>query len=442
MVGLSETDPDIVEGPYFLSWCALPLYGSIVSCLLWLANLVRKELGSYSSRPGDANQFPSTGKDEDVLAEEARVEAMVRGCSEGASMDATHVQGLLHTYRTRVGLNWVETNAVRGVSFGVRGGECFGLLGPNGAGKTTTLAVLTGLVRPPSAGVVNILGYNIAVAAEMSKACLKLGVCPQEDPLWETVTGREHLLFYGKLKGVPAATLTAKVSAILYRLGFENADADKPAGQYSGGMKRKLSLAIALIAQPPLLFLDEPSAAVDAAAKRHLWKVIKMRSASQSVVLTTHSMEEAEALCDRIAIQVKGQLRCLGPPHHIKRKYGSGYQLEVFCHVEAGTGGEPGQSQCERFVGFVQERLSPEVRLLEHHAGRYLFQLPPIRSGPGSLTLGMVFTELQRNRECLGIIDYSLAQASLEQVFIRFAREQEQVEEAPALPQPPQEMPV
>merc|ERR1712150_67613 len=97
----------------------------------------------------------------------------------------------------------------------------------------------------------------------------------------------------------------------------------------SGGMKRKLSVAIALIGDSSILFLDEPSAAVDAGAKRHLWKVIKLRAPSQTVVITTHSMEEAEALSDRIAIQVKGQLRCLGTPLHIKSRYGSGYHLEL-----------------------------------------------------------------------------------------------------------------
>merc|ERR1712061_194908 len=104
----------------------------------------------------------------------------------------------------------------------------------------------------------------------------------------------------------------------------------KPAGKYSDGMKRKLSVGIALIGHSPILFLDEPSAAVDAGAKRHLWQVIRRRGPDQTVVLTTHSMEEAEALCDRIAIQVGGQLRCLGTPVDIKRKYGSGYQLEIF----------------------------------------------------------------------------------------------------------------
>merc|ERR1711920_110480 len=272
----------------------------------------------------------------------------------------------------------------------------------------------------------------------MAEAFSQLGVCPQEDPLWEGITGRDHLRFYGRMKGVPASQLDAKISAMFYRLGFSKDDLTKLAGQYSGGMKRKLSLAIALIAQPPLLFLDEPSAAVDAAAKRHLWKIIKMREPSQSVVLTTHSMEEAEALCERIAIQVKGQLRCLGSPHHIKQKYGSGYQLEVQCPERAGPCGQ--QSNQEQLTAFIHDRLSRDAQLLECHAGRYLFQLPPMR--PGALTLGQVFEELQASKERLGITDYSLSQPSLEQVFIRFAREQDQAESSPQMPESSQAQPL
>merc|ERR1712139_719871 len=116
---------------------------------------------------------------------------------------------------------------------------------------------------------------------------------------------------------------------LLMAMGFSDFDANKPTEGYSGGMKRKLSLSIALIGSPPTLLLDEPSAAVDAAAKRHLWHVIKQRGADQTVILTTHSMEEAEALSDRLAIQVKGRLRCVGSPDHIKNTHGAGYQLEV-----------------------------------------------------------------------------------------------------------------
>lgn len=320
---------------------------------------------------------------------------------------------------------------MRGISLGIQQGECFGLLGPNGAGKTTTLAVLTGEVKPPSHGKVHVRGHDITTAEGLTQAYTELGFCPQVDPLWETITGREHLLFYGRIKGVPEASLGSIADALLLRLGLDRSDAMKASSTYSGGMKRKLSLAIALIGRSPLLFLDEPSAAVDAGAKRHLWKVIQSRGKEQTVVLTTHSMEEAEALCSRIAVQVCGQLRCLGTPMWIKGKYGSGYQLELFCDGARGnrsslalaSGRRSVEEQCERLTRFVQSHLSERAELLEHASGRFLFQLP--RAGEGSFSLGKTFMEVEKNREEQGICDYELKQPSLEQVFIRFAREQE-----------------
>jgi len=331
---------------------------------------------------------------------------------------------LSHTYRTKVHRTWKETHAVRGISLGIKAGECFGLLGPNGAGKTTTLSVLTGEVRPPTAGRLFVCGQDIVSPVGLAAAYKLLGLCPQVDPLWESVTGRAHLMFYGRIKGVPEASLESTVDALLFRLGLDGADT-KVTGQYSGGMKRKLSLGIALIGYSSLLFLDEPSAAVDAGAKRHLWKVIKMRSRGQTVVLTTHSMEEAEALCDRIAIQVMGQLRCLGSPLHIKHRYGSGYQLELFWKPASGRFTAVA-GPADPIVDFVRSKLTPEAQLLEQHAGRYLFQLPLMG---GFLTLGRIFSEVQSNMEAVGITDYSLTQPSLEQVFIRFAREQERERE-------------
>lgn len=353
--------------------------------------------------------------------------------------DAAKYQSLHHVYWTKVQRKWVETHAVRGISLGIRHGECFGLLGPNGAGKTTTLAVLTGEVRPPTAGQVQILGNDVTTSHGLEEAYQVLGVCPQIDPLWEFLSGREHLLFFGRVKGVPEDELDARVNNLLYRLGLDGQDADRKAVEYSGGMKRKLSLAIALIGRSPLLFLDEPSAAVDAGAKRHLWKVIRMRSRDQTVVLTTHSMEEAEALCNRIAIQVRGQLRCLGTPLHIKGKYGSGYQLELFCDPPADEFSHDfWAAKATELRRFVTRRLSPKGSLLEHHAGRFLFQLPPLTEATASsaepqmrLTLGNIFIEVQKNMAELGLSDYSITQPSLEQVFVRFAREQEEdLEEA------------
>ncbi|CAK9028623.1 ABC transporter A family member 12 (ABC transporter ABCA.12) (AtABCA12) (Putative ABC2 homolog 16) [Durusdinium trenchii] len=221
---------------------------------------------------------------------------------------------------------------------------------------------LTGEVRPPTAGQVQVLGHDITTVEGMEEAYRNLGVCPQVDPLWEHLTGKEHLMFFGRIKGVPEADLSRTVDALLYRLGLDGADANRKTTEYSGGMKRKLSLAIALIGRSPVLFLDEPSAAVDAGAKRHLWKVIQRRGREQTVVVTTHSMEEAEALCDRIAIQdrvgARGEKRScqepIGGPHGcigigagashsfarmapLRAKYGSGYQLELFSNDRRGA---------------------------------------------------------------------------------------------------------
>jgi len=249
-----------------------------------------------------------------------------------------------------------------------------------------------------------------------------LGHCPQEDPVWAMASGRDHLLFYGRIKGVPEAQLNDKVNTLLTRLGFEDADKDKIVKTYSGGMRRKLSVGIALIGQSKLLFLDEPSCAVDAAAKRHLWKVLRRRAPNQTVVMTTHSMEEAEAICDRIAIQVKGQLRCLGTPTHIKAKYGSGYQFEI---------DSPARTE-EEMTAFLHREISPDASLIEHHSDRFLYQLPAI--GNGGLSLGTVFSKMQANKDTMNIIDYSISRPSLEQVFLRMAKDQ--LEDATAEEQP------
>eukprot|EP00747_Dinoflagellata_sp_TGD_P004853 gnl/TRDRNA2_/TRDRNA2_112198_c3_seq1.p1 gnl/TRDRNA2_/TRDRNA2_112198_c3~~gnl/TRDRNA2_/TRDRNA2_112198_c3_seq1.p1 ORF type:complete len:507 (+),score=110.23 gnl/TRDRNA2_/TRDRNA2_112198_c3_seq1:111-1523(+) len=425
---MAHEDPENSVLDYFFSWSSLPLWGSIMSFSIFGFLLFHCEKNGDSPKAGPPASVDQRFKDDDVLAEEARTSQ-----NEGESPsdnEAVCLQGLSHTYLTSNGFfrKPVETQAVRGISLGIRKGECFGLLGPNGAGKTTTLAVLTGELRPPSAGKVSIFGHDLRTPQGVMEAFKVLGFCPQQDPLWEFVSGRQHLEFYGRVKGVPEHELKATVDSLLFRLGLDGPDGDKLAGQYSGGMKRKLSVGISLIGHSPLLFLDEPSAAVDAGAKRHLWQVIKMRGPDQTVALTTHSMEEAEALCDRIAVQVKGQLRCLGTSLHIKSKYGSGYQLELFCRSRPSDEHEQPDLR-ERVLNFVHSRIAQQATLVENHGERYLFQLPPA-SAAEALTLGKVFAEIQGSMEAVGIVDYSLTQPSLEQVFLRFAKEQD-VQEAP-----------
>lgn len=219
-------------------------------------------------------------------------------------------------------------HAVKGISFAASDGQVFGLLGVNGAGKTSTFKMLCGQVEQTS-GEIMIQGISVATRAPEARRLI--GYCPQFDALLASLTVDEHLFLYGRLKGLAGRQLAEAVSAQIKELDLE-AYVKSRAGQLSGGNKRKLSVAMATIAEPPMVFLDEPSAGMDPVARRGMWSLIQNIAEKRKksvVILTTHSMEEAEALCSRIAIQVDGQFRCLGTPQQIKSKYGLGLELNV-----------------------------------------------------------------------------------------------------------------
>ena len=205
--------------------------------------------------------------------------------------------------------------AVDGLTAGVRNSECFGLLGVNGAGKTTTFRMLTGEVMP-SSGTAFIDGLD--VQNDMNLVRTRIGYCPQYDALIDYMTGREILNMFARLRGIPNNQIRGIVSGLIERLTL-TPHADKLTHGYSGGNKRKLSTAIALIGDPPVVFLDEPTTGMDPGARRHLWDVLldTVRQ-GRTLVLTSHSMEECEALCSRLGIMVNGQFQCLGSPQHLK----------------------------------------------------------------------------------------------------------------------------
>eukprot|EP00899_Mesostigma_viride_P019984 jgi/Mesvir1/27988/Mv20187-RA.1 len=211
--------------------------------------------------------------------------------------------------------------AVDNLSLAVEHGECFGLLGPNGAGKTTSISMLTGFLEPTS-GEAFVEGRR--TLDEMSAIYTMMGVCPQHDLLWDRLTGREHLLFYGRLRNLKGSALNNAVEAALRSVNlFNGGVGNKLAGKYSGGMKRRLSVAIAFIGNPLVCYLDEPSTGLDPASRKSLWAVVKEAKKDRAVILTTHSMEEAAALCDRLGIFVDGKLQCIGNPKELTTQYGS-----------------------------------------------------------------------------------------------------------------------
>jgi len=223
---------------------------------------------------------------------------------------------------------------VNNLSFGIPPGQCFGLLGINGAGKTTTMGMLTAEF-PPSQGDATLAGFS--VTNEPEKTRRRVGYCPQFDAHFANMTGREHIELYASIKGVPANLVKDAASAKLAEVGLSDEDSDRLSAGYSGGMKRRLSLACATIGQPQIVFLDECSTGVDPVARREIWKMISDMVSNDkltpekrpSVVLTTHSMEECEALCPRIGIMANGRLRCLGSAQRLKSKFGQGYQVEM-----------------------------------------------------------------------------------------------------------------
>ncbi|MED6170830.1 ATP-binding cassette sub- A member 1 [Stylosanthes scabra] len=218
--------------------------------------------------------------------------------------------------------------AVDSLTFSVQEGECFGFLGTNGAGKTTTLSMLCG-EESPSNGTAFIFGKDICSHPKAARRYI--GYCPQFDALLEFLTVQEHLELYARIKGVPEYTIDNVVKEKMMEFGLLK-HANKPSFTLSGGNKRKLSVAIAMIGDPPIVILDEPSTGMDPIAKRFMWDVISRistRRGKTAVILTTHSMNEAQALCTRIGIMVGGRLRCIGSPQHLKTRFGNHLELEV-----------------------------------------------------------------------------------------------------------------
>lgn len=223
-----------------------------------------------------------------------------------------------------------DVKAVDGLSLRIREGEIFGLLGPNGSGKTTTINCLSGLI-PPTEGSLQVGGFD--VQKETAKVRRILGVCPQETALYPYLSGRENVELFGDLYCIPPEVLKHNVSEVMQKVGLE-ADADRRVDKYSGGMKRRVSIAMALVQDPKILFLDEPTIGMDPQSRRAVWDFIEeLKERGKTVLLTTHYMEEAEQLCDEVGIIDHGKLIELGPPGALKSKYSAKDLEAVFIQL-------------------------------------------------------------------------------------------------------------
>ncbi|KAI4374544.1 hypothetical protein MLD38_012526 [Melastoma candidum] len=365
--------------------------------------------------------------DEDVLQEEE----LVKSQSNLGQVDqdiAVQIRGLTKIYRGATKIGCCECkrtpayHALKGLWVNFAKDQLFCLLGPNGAGKTTAINCLTG-ITPVTGGDALIYGYSIRSSVGMSNIRKIIGVCPQFDILWDLLTGEEHLYLFAKIKGLPPNSIKMVVEKSLTEVRLTES-AKMRSGHYSGGMKRRLSVAIALIGDPKLVILDEPTTGMDPITRRHVWDIIEDAKKGRAIILTTHSMEEADILSDRIGIMAKGRLRCIGTSIRLKSRFGTGFVANLSFTGSNNLRSPPEEDEVshshrEAVKQFFKSRL--DVAPKEENKAFLTFVIPHDRE---ALLKGF-FVELQDNETAFGITDIQLGLTTLEEVFLNIAKKAE-----------------
>jgi ABC-2 type transport system ATP-binding protein len=226
-----------------------------------------------------------------------------------------------------------ETKAVQGISFEVSQGEIFSLLGPNGAGKTTVISMLSCLLRPDE-GDARIMGHSIISNPNDVKSVL--GVVPQEIALYEDLTARENLTFWGKMYGLRGSSLKRRVDEVLDTIGLRDR-ANERVGKYSGGMKRRVNIGVALLHKPRVIYMDEPTVGIDPQSRRNILdSVVSLKDQGMTVLYTTQYMEEAQELSNHIAIMDHGKLMAYGTHEELVKLVGQQTRIDLILNVDAG----------------------------------------------------------------------------------------------------------
>ncbi|KAL8004892.1 putative Cell wall protein YJL171C/Tos1 [Plasmopara halstedii] len=299
--------------------------------------------------------------------------------------------------------------ALSNVSFGVRKGEIFGLLGPNGAGKSTTLSILSGMLSPTSGDA--FVSGSISVAANPQTIRQSLSVCFQHNVLFDNLTVWEHLSLVCALKatmGVKTVT-EATWRSRLQQFRLED-KSDAMAKTLSGGQKRKLSLVLSLLDSSRVLLLDEPTAGMDLKARLDTWDALKRAVTHRAVILTTHSMQEAQALCENIGIVAEGKLKCCGSSLFLRNRYGVGYKLTVVYHDDVKRGEEWNEALMTTLEKYV-----PNAAIVSDNKWETRVQL----NDGDERRFAELFRELEIMKKSRVIKRYAIAATSLEDVFVR-----------------------
>ena len=319
--------------------------------------------------------------------------------------------------------------------------EIFGLLGPNGAGKTTFFSILTGIYEPTS-GNAFIRGNSILKNIE--KTYEFIGYCPQFDLLWEDLSVENTLLFYSRMKNKDENRIKPMVEKILIDVKLVKFR-KYLVRELSGGMRRRLSLGVALIGEPPIVFLDEPTTGLDPKNKREIWDILSHCKENRCMILTTHLMDEAETLCDRIGIILKGKIRCLGSQYKLKVNYGKGFKLCInlkpftvesnynnniindsvkdkkneimgffFDKDKIKEQNRINELRINKISTFLSEIFSKNCKLVEKHRSAAIYEI-----GTDVFNPELLFKNLEEKKEELEITNWAISQVDLEDIFIK-----------------------
>jgi ABC-type multidrug transport system ATPase subunit len=297
-----------------------------------------------------------------------------------------------------------EVRAVQGITYGIDKDSLFVLLGHNGAGKTTTINALVGNLRT-SGGTASVFGNDIG--EDMGSINQIMGVCPQHDILWDQLTGAEHLELFSVLRGIPEEAVVAEVASRLRDVNLVKAGFTT-SGAYSGGMKRRLSIALSLLGNPKIVYLDEPTTGMDPVTRRSVWDMIVRAKRGRVIVLTTHSMEEADVLGDRVAIMSHGKIQALGSSLALKKEYGGGYKMTLI------SKSPEFYDSILQFMGDALEGCTLQANI----DGAMFFRVPEVADDE----LIDFFLEVEDCKDELGISDLSIGLTTLEEVFLTLSK--------------------
>lgn len=311
-----------------------------------------------------------------------------------------------------------QVTAVNGINLTIYEGQITAILGHNGAGKSTLFNILTGLTAPTN-GTAYIFGYDIRDSNDMTMIRRMTGVCPQHDILFDDLTPREHLHFFAAVRGIATSKIDSEVKATLKDCDLFETAAEMRVRNLSGGQKRKLSVGIAIIGDPKIIILDEPTAGVDPYSRRALWSILQNRRAGKVILLTTHFMDEADILADRKAVISKGRLRCCGSSLFLKNKFGIGYHLTLVLDTNAR----------ETAITNLVNLHVPKAERARRHGRELSYILPHDAVDNFASLFNDIEREINAQHQHLGICSYGVSMTTLEEVFLHLESNNREHEE-------------